>query len=75
MEPIVNGLQKTYGDRMTFQVKDYKKGDSPQLIQKHDLGKHGMVITDAKGNKLWSEPGHKQTKEGVEEAIRRVLGT
>lgn len=73
--PIVDGLEKTYGDRMTFQVKDYQQGDSPQLIKKHGLGKHGMVITDAQGNKLWSEPNHNQTKEGVEKAIKNVLGT
>ncbi len=60
---------------MTFQVEDYEQGDSPQLIQKYDLGKHGMVITDADGNKLWAEPGHNQTKEGVEKAIKKVLGT
>ena len=70
----MNGLEKVYGDRLTFQVKDYKKGDSPELIQKYELGKHGMVITDGEGNKLWSEPSHYQTREGVEKAIKKVLG-
>jgi hypothetical protein len=73
--PIVNGLEKTYGDKMTFHVKNYQEGDSPELIQKYELGKHGMVITDGEGKKLWSEPGHKQTREGVEKAIQKVLGT
>lgn len=70
----MNGLEKVYGDKMTFKVEDYQEGDSPQLIQKYDLGKHGMVITDGKGNKLWSERGHLQTKDGVEKAIKTVLG-
>ncbi len=70
----MNGLEQVYGDRMVFQVKDYQQGDSPGLIERYGLGRHGMVITDAEGNKLWSEPGHKQTREGVEQAIKRVLG-
>ena len=74
MQPIVDGLEKVYGNKVTFQVKNYEEGDSPQLIQKYELGKHGMVITDGEGNKLWSEPSHKQTKEGVEKAIKRVVG-
>ena len=75
VEPIVNGLEKTYGSKMTFKIRNYQQGDSQELIQKYELGKHGMVITDGKGTRLWSEPGHNQTKAGVEKAIKEVLGT
>ena len=72
--PIVNGLEKEYGDQMTFQVKGYQDGDSPELIEKYELGKHGMVITDSKGTMVWSESGHMQTKASVEKGIKKVLG-
>ena len=60
---------------MTFEVKNWKDGDSPELIEKYKLGRHGMVITDAEGKALWSQGGHKQTKTGVEKAIKKVLGS
>ena len=65
IEPIVNGLAKEYGDEMDFQVVDYQEGDSQAKIKKYALGVHGMVITDQAGNKIWSEPGHKQTRPGI----------
>ncbi len=68
------GLEKAYGDKLTFQVKDYQLGDSPELIEKYELGKHGMVITDSKGTMVWSERGHNQTKASVEKGIKKVLG-
>ena len=73
--PIVNGLEKVYGAKMKFQVKGYKDGDSPELIKKYDLGRHGMVITDGEGKALWSEHGHMQDRAGVEKAIKKALGT
>ncbi len=69
------GLEKEYGSKMTFEVKNWKDGDSPELIEKYQLGKHGMVITDAEGKALWSQRGHMQTKTGVEKAIKKVLGS
>ncbi len=58
---------------MTFHVKDWKDGDSPELIEKYKLGKHGMVITDAEGKALWSQHGHMQTRPEVERAIKKLL--
>ncbi len=74
VEPMVHGLEKEHGTAMRFVVVDHKAGDSPERIARYELGRHGMVITDAKGEKLWSEPGHEQTRERVEAAIRQVLG-
>ena len=73
VEPIVNELAKTYAGKMKLGVKNYQEGDSPAEIKKFELDTHGMVITDAEGKKLWSESGHKQTREGVEAAIKKVL--
>ena len=71
----MHGLEKTYGEKLTFLIKNHDQGDSPQLIQQYELDRHGMVITDGKGNLLWSESGHMQTKVGIEKAIAEVLGT
>lgn len=73
--PIVHGLEETYGKRMTFKVLDWQADGSPELIRKYDLGRHGMVITDGKGKKIWSEPGHHQTRAGIVKAIEAALGS
>jgi len=73
VEPMVHALAEKYDGQMRFEVKDYEKDDSPALIEKYELERHGMVITDADGAKLWHESGHKQTREGVEAAIEKLL--
>lgn len=73
VEPIVNGLEKEYGSQMDFEIVDYEKGDSPERIKKYGLGLHGMVITDQAGNRVWSEPGHKQTRPAIVKGIKYSL--
>jgi len=73
VETIVNGLEKQHGSEMSFQIVNYQQGDSPARIKKYDLGKHGMVIIDQDGNKVWSEPGHKQSRAGIDKAIKVAL--
>ena len=70
---MVHELEEAYGDKMKFTITEYTKGDAPDQIKKYDLGKHGMVIVDDQGEMVWSEPGHKQTKEGVEKAVKDLL--
>lgn len=70
----MHGLAKEYGDRMAFEVVKHDEGDSQQRIAAHGLDVHGMVIADAKGAKVWAESGHKQTREGVEAAVKKALG-
>ena len=43
-------------------------------LERLELDRHGMVITDAGGELLWKESGHKQTEAGVTKAIQQVLG-
>ncbi len=67
-------LAKDYGNRMKFEVVKYNEGDSQQRIADYGLNIHGMVIVDQDKKKVWSESGHKQTREVVEPAIRKLLG-
>ncbi|MCA8976891.1 MAG: hypothetical protein KDC98_19365 [Planctomycetes bacterium] len=73
VEPIVNGLAQDYAGRMKFEIRPYDEGDAPELIRKHALDRHGMVITDPTGAARWKESGHKQTRAGVEAAIKQLL--
>ena len=75
VEPIVRGLEKDYGDKMTFVIRNYQEDDAPALIEYFDLDVHGMAITDKQGTLHWKESGHKQTREGVEAAIKKLLGS
>lgn len=72
--PIVNGLETQFGTAMKFQVLEHDTDQSQALIAKYELDRHGMVITDASGELLWKESGHKQTEAGVTKAIQQVLG-
>ena len=74
VEPIVNGLEKDYGSQMKFVIREKTAEGSAELIEKYELGVHGMVITDQAGAAQWKEPGHEQTREGVEAAIKKLLG-
>ncbi|MFY9341724.1 MAG: hypothetical protein WAT39_04500 [Planctomycetota bacterium] len=74
VEPIVNELAQEYAGRMTCVIAKHNEGDSQQRIERYGLKGHGMVITDADDKVLWSESSHKQTKEGVTAAIKKVLG-
>ena len=71
----MHGLAKDYAGKMKFEVVPYDQGDSKKRIADYGLGEHGMVIVDQDKKKVWSEPGHTQTREGVEAAIKQALGS
>ncbi|MFM1873857.1 MAG: hypothetical protein RL398_3279 [Planctomycetota bacterium] len=73
IEPMVDGLAKEYEGKMKFAVVPHNEGDSQQRIAALGLEIHGMAITDAAGNKLWTESGHKQQRDVVKQAIDAAL--
>ena len=73
VEPIVNELEQDYGSKMNFVIRPYNEGDAQDLIAQYELDKHGMVITGKGGASRWKESGHKQTREGVEAVIKKLL--
>lgn len=72
---MVHELAKEFAGKMECKVIGYQEGDSQQRIQRYGLEQHGMVIVDQADTKLWAESGHKQQKENVVAAIRKVLGS
>jgi hypothetical protein len=74
VEPIVHGLAQDYDGKVTCVVKKHDEGDSQDRIKRYGLNLHGMVVTDASDKVLWSESGHMQTREGVEAALKKLLG-
>lgn len=72
---MVHGLAKEFAGKIECKVVDYQAGDSPERIKRYGLQQHGMVIVDPADTVLWSESGHKQQKEAVVAAIRKVLGS
>jgi len=75
VEPMVHGLAKDYAGKMKFEVVPYDQGNNKQRIADYQLDLHGMVIVDQTGAKVWGESGHKQTRAGVEAAIKQLLGS
>ena len=74
VESTLDKLAQQYAGKIECVVRKHDEGDSQQRIVRYGLSQHGMVITDAEDKVLWSESGHKQTKEGVVAAITKVLG-
>lgn len=70
----MHGLAKDYAGRLQFEVVKYNEGDSQQRIEKYGLIQHGMILCDDQQNLVWSESGHKQTREGVVAALEKALG-
>ncbi|MCZ6690459.1 MAG: hypothetical protein O7H41_12730 [Planctomycetota bacterium] len=74
VRPMVDGLEKTYGDRMDFSQKEYTSEEGAAEIASYDLDTHGMIIIGPDGSTHWKESGHKQELEVVEAQIKQVLG-
>ena len=70
----MKGLETKYSDKMSFKIVGFDAGDSPKLIAKYKLGKHGMIITDSSGKLLWKESSHFQEEPIVVKAIEAALG-
>lgn len=71
---MVNGLDDQFGDKMKFTIK--VAADHPDDIKKYFSPgeRHGMMIINEKGEKLWSEDGHKQKAENVLAEVKKLLG-
>ncbi|MCR9244866.1 MAG: hypothetical protein NXI31_07530 [bacterium] len=68
----MNALEKDYGSKVKFVVKP--AAEELDTIQSYELGSHGMVLCGSKNELLWKESGHKQTRAGIEAAIKKALG-
>ncbi len=74
VEPIVHGLATEFAGKVECKVVNHDAGDSQERIKRYGLNLHGMVVVDGSDKLLWSESGHKQTRDGVTAALRKLLG-
>ena len=72
MQPVVDGLEQEYGNRMTFQRLN-AASEGRTLFQRYNLPGHpAYVIVDKQGTVVWRFVGQ-TTRETLEQAIRRAF--
>ena len=72
MQPIVDGLETTYGERLPFEQLNAAT-DGKSLFQHYRLRGHpAFVITDAQGEAVWQKMGQ-VPQETLETAIQEAL--
>ncbi|MBV7337252.1 hypothetical protein KFU94_55290 [Chloroflexi bacterium TSY] len=58
MQPIVNGFEEEYGDRLAFDRLDANAEPGKTLLREYSLRGHpSYVIVDQQWEKLWSASG------------------
>ena len=73
MQPIVNGLEEEYADRLAFDRVDANAEPGRSQLRAYGLRGHpSYVIVDTEGNKLWSASGV-LAEEALLEAINQFL--
>ncbi len=74
MQPVVNGLNQTYGDRIEFRELDANAPDGQQAFRAYSLPGHpGYVLLDPQGEVLWMGFGE-QSRESLEAQLLAALG-
>ena len=73
MQPVVDGLEQEYGNRIAFQRLNAAR-EGQALFQRYNLPGHpAFVIVDQQDNVVWRFIGQ-TTRETLEQAIRHTLG-
>ncbi len=73
LSEVIEKSEKRYRSQMNFRTVDYHLSTSQATIKRFELGSHGIVITGAQGEKLWTFPAHQEGKEALAAAITRVV--
>jgi len=73
MQPIVNGLNETYGDRIEFRELDANAPDGQQAFRAYALPGHpGYVLLNPQGDVLWKGFGE-QSREIMQRQLDSAL--
>lgn len=73
MAPIVDWLEKSYGDRLVFQRVNVLSAEGQPLVQRYRVRGHpGFVILGPDGNVKWQSVGE-MPREPLEGAVRSVF--
>lgn len=73
MQPIVNGLEETYGDRVVFRRVNADKDNGPEIVRAYNvLGHPTIMLVNEKGKELQRFVGPQST-ETLQDAIEKTL--
>jgi thioredoxin 1 len=73
MEPIVDGLEEEYGDRVAFQRMNVDQADGRAAAKTYGVRGHpAIIVLDAGGNVVFSRVGV-QPREDVAAALEKLL--
>lgn len=73
MQPIVDGLEETYGDRIVFRRVNADKDNGPAIVRTyHVLGHPTIILVDRNGKELERFVGP-QSVETLQDAIEKTL--
>jgi len=73
MQPVVNGLNKTYGDQIEFRELDANAPDGQRAFRAYALlGHPGYVLLNSQGEVLWKGFGE-QGYEYIEKQLDAAL--
>lgn len=72
--PVVDGLEREYGERVTFRRHSERSPEGTALMRCHGLPAHGFVAVDAQGKVVWKLVGHGTNRQQLEAAVKLALG-
>jgi len=73
MQPIVNGLNETFGDQIEFRELNANAPDGQQAFSAYALPGHpGYVLLNPEGEILWRGFGE-QTRESIETQLQSAM--
>ncbi len=73
MMPIVNGLERKYNNRLTFQRINADKGDGPAIVRTYNILGHPTVLLFDKNGKEHQRFVGPQDAEMLQQAIESML--
>lgn len=72
LKASLKDLERDHSANLNFRSVDYHKDSSQAAIVRFKLGTHGIVITSAEGDELWSMPAHYQEPGALSAAVTRL---
>jgi hypothetical protein len=75
MLPIVNGLQREFGEQLAFEQRNASSESDQALLRTYGPRGHpSYVIVDETGKALWSANGP-MSEEALRQVLRRIVSS
>ncbi len=68
----LNELEQLYRRQLNFRTVDYHFAASQEILQRFQLGSHGLLITDPQGGEIWKYKAHEGDHAMIARAIEAV---